>query len=91
MTLPNDPAVPIRTCIGCRAKRPQAELVRCVLGADGLARVDRYGAGRGAWLCGSACLDPAIRRNAFERAWKTGARVPASVLEPLHRELTGTK
>ena len=26
---------PIRTCVGCRQRRPQHELVRCVLDADG--------------------------------------------------------
>ena len=92
--LPNDPAGPIRTCVGCRAKRPQAELVRCVLDADGVAHVDRRGrdgrGGRGAWLCGIDCLEPAMRRGGFERAWKTGARIPAEALAPLGSELTGT-
>jgi predicted RNA-binding protein YlxR (DUF448 family) len=99
MSLSNDPAGPIRTCVGCRAKRPQAELVRCVLDADGVAHVDRPRAGRqgrsgrggrGAWLCGIECLEPAMRRGGFERAWKTGARIPAAALAPLGRELSGT-
>jgi predicted RNA-binding protein YlxR (DUF448 family) len=76
---------PIRTCIGCRARRPQAELVRCVLDADGTARLDRHGPGRGAWLCGAGCLGPAIRRRAFERAWRTQVRREA--LEALEHEL----
>ena len=90
MTPPDDPAVPIRMCVGCRAKRPHTELVRCVIGADGLAHVDRHGAGRGAWLCGLDCLEPAVRRRAFERAWRIDGRLPAGVLQPLGRELTGT-
>jgi predicted RNA-binding protein YlxR (DUF448 family) len=47
-------------------------LVRCVLTADGRAVVDRSGAGRGAWLCIPAqdCFELALRRKAFERAWR---------------------
>jgi predicted RNA-binding protein YlxR (DUF448 family) len=45
-----------------------------VLGTDGTARVDRHGAGRGAWLCGAACLEPAVRRRGFDRAWRTTVR-----------------
>ena len=67
----SDAEGPIRTCIGCRTRRPPAELVRCVLGTDGVARVDRHGAGRGAWLCGPQCLELAVRRRAFDRAWRT--------------------
>jgi predicted RNA-binding protein YlxR (DUF448 family) len=65
-------SVPERTCIGCRRCRPQAELVRCVLTADGRATVDRRGSGRGAWLCvpPAACFRLAVRRKAFQRAWR---------------------
>ena len=35
------------------------------------ARVDRHGAGRGAWLCGAGCFELAVRRRAFDRAWRT--------------------
>jgi uncharacterized protein len=90
MTPPDDPAGPIRTCVGCRAQRPQSALVRCVLAADGLAHVDRHGAGRGAWLCGIDCLEPATRRRGFERAWRVDGRLAPGVLAPLGRELTGT-
>ena len=87
MTPPNDPAGPIRTCIGCRAQRPQAELVRCVLDAAGRARVDRHGPGRGAWLCGPGCLEQALRRRAFERAWRRTGRLPSSTFDVLADEL----
>lgn len=89
MTAPND-RVPIRTCVGCRAKRPQAELVRCVIAADGCAHVDRHAPGRGAWLCGAACLEPAIRRRGFERAWRIDGRITSAALDALRRELPGT-
>jgi uncharacterized protein len=80
-----DPNRPIRTCIGCRTRRPQADLVRCVLGTDGVARLDRLGAGRGAWLCGAECFDVAVRRRAFERAWRVP--VGAEQLVQLARQL----
>jgi predicted RNA-binding protein YlxR (DUF448 family) len=43
-----------------------------VLTADGRAIVDRTAAGRGAWLCvpPSDCFERAVRRKAFERAWR---------------------
>lgn len=62
-------AAPLRTCIGCRQQRPQSSLVRCVVSPQG-AIVSRTAAGRGAWLCSTACLQPAVRRKAFDRAWK---------------------
>ena len=70
--LPSDRPGPERTCIGCRQRRSQAALVRCVLTDDGRAVVDRTGPGRGAWLCipPSDCFELAVRRKAFERAWR---------------------
>jgi predicted RNA-binding protein YlxR (DUF448 family) len=58
--------------VGCRQRRSQAALVRCVLTDDGRAVVDRSGPGRGAWLCIAAqdCFELARRRKAFERAWR---------------------
>jgi uncharacterized protein len=60
---------PIRTCVGCRTKRPQADLVR-VATADGELRVDRTASGRGAWLCrvtAAACAARASKSKGFER------------------------
>jgi hypothetical protein len=67
-----DHGTPERTCVGCRRRRPQAELLRCVLTADGRAVVDRTGPGRGAWLCAppAECFVLAVRRKAFDRAWR---------------------
>jgi len=51
--------------------------------ADGHLATDGASAGRGAWLCRCAdgatvvelrCLDDALRRNAFGRAWRTTLR-----------------
>jgi predicted RNA-binding protein YlxR (DUF448 family) len=66
---------PVRSCIGCRARRPISALVRITHGAEGIV-VDGPSAGRGAWLCrapngvSAPCLDEALRRRAFARAWR---------------------
>ena len=66
-------AEPVRTCVGCRRRAPQAELVRFVAGPDGSPREGRTLPGRGAWLCRDtveACRALADRRGAFERAFR---------------------
>ena len=55
-------------------------MVRCVLGPDGPA-VSRVAPGRGAWLCSEDCLHVAIRRKAFDRAWRRAT--PAEGLSAL--------
>jgi uncharacterized protein len=77
--------VPVRTCTGCRRRRAQHELVRCVLGDDGRAVVSRTAPGRGAWLCGPECVRAAIVRRGFDRAWRV--RVAADALESLEEDL----
>jgi len=65
--------VPERTCIGCRAKGPRAQLLRLVID-DGRLRVDprAVAPGRGAWIHPDpACLELAERRRAFGRALRT--------------------
>jgi predicted RNA-binding protein YlxR (DUF448 family) len=64
--------MPLRTCVGCRSKRPQSEMVRCTLAADGTPVISRTAAGRGAWLCTdqAGCLNQAIKRRGLDRAWK---------------------
>jgi uncharacterized protein len=63
-------AGPVRTCIGCRRRAPQAELVRVTRTADGTLLIGRTRPGRGAWLCRDrfSCVDLAERRRAFARA-----------------------
>ena len=45
---------PVRSCVGCGAKRAQAELTRVALDPEGEVVVDkeRRLPGRGAYLCG---------------------------------------
>ena len=81
----SDAHTPLRTCIGCRRRRPQRELLRCVLDGDGVVRIDRHAPGRGAWLCGPGCLEPARRRRAFDRVWR--APVGPGAIDLLAAEL----
>lgn len=74
-------SAPIRTCVGCRTTRVQPDLLRLHLDATGAVRIDRNGAGRGAWLCRDGapdCLRQAIGRKALARAFRATPE-PASV------------
>ncbi|MGC8481985.1 MAG: YlxR family protein [Acidimicrobiales bacterium] len=55
---------PIRTCVGCRRRDVWERFVRFRLQPSG---------GRGAWICqGSlACVELAIRRGGFQRAFRS--------------------
>lgn len=67
---------PERQCIGCGRRGPQSEFLRLAVEMrGGEARVLPAGAGghvgRGAYLCRrQACLDRALHRNAFQRAFR---------------------
>jgi predicted RNA-binding protein YlxR (DUF448 family) len=49
--------------------------------------VDRHASGRGAWLCrdSAGCLDEAVRKHGFERAFK--ASIDAEGLQQLQTHL----
>jgi hypothetical protein len=74
---------PIRTCLGCRQRRPKAELVRLVRREDGRLAVDRAGPGRGAYVCADAeCAERALRGGRLGAALRgsvVGALEPALV------------
>lgn len=72
------PASPIRTCVGCGRKAPQAELVRYVA-PEGELRRDASGRepGRGAYACPRpSCFERAVARRAFSRALRRTVAVP---------------
>jgi predicted RNA-binding protein YlxR (DUF448 family) len=82
-------AEPVRTCLGCRSRRPQARLRRLALlrGPDGLRVVWDVGrtlGGRGAWLCADApgCLTRALRKKALARAFRLEGELDAGGLRP---------
>ncbi len=74
---------PVRTCVGCGEKGNRRELVRLrIEGACVVIDRDRKGGGRGAWLHEArSCLEQAIRRRAFQRAFRgKAASIDASAL-----------
>ena len=85
MTTPDreEPRGPVRSCVGCRTRRTSGQLVR-ITRAAGHIVVGGVSNGRGAWLCRSvgadgldgsvveaSCLDDALRKRAFNKAWRT--------------------
>jgi predicted RNA-binding protein YlxR (DUF448 family) len=77
------PAGPERTCVGCRTKKPPAELLRLV--AEGGRVVPGAGKpGRGCWLCRDPdCARKALKSGQIPRALKGKAAAPdlAALLE----------
>ncbi len=73
-------ATPERTCLGCRRRRGQHELVRLV-SEQGRVVPARPGApGRGAYLCPQAmCLEAAEKRRAFARAFRGSVTLDPAV------------
>ena len=62
---------PIRSCIACRKRENQIDLLRAVRsGSQVIPDPTKRMVGRGAWLH-IHCLDMAITRKAFERALKS--------------------
>ncbi len=79
---------PVRTCVGCRRRAEQSELVRVTLAATGRSRSGQ-GPGRGAWLC-------AGRPDCFENAatagrLRTGAAGRGSAERPSRRSGGGSR
>jgi predicted RNA-binding protein YlxR (DUF448 family) len=70
---------PIRTCVGCRRRRPQGELLRVARRPDGSVHVDagRRGPGRGAYVCPDVqCVVRAIDSGGLRRALKHEGALP---------------
>src|SRR5699024_3048213 len=82
-----DHGEPIRTCIGCRRRRPQRALVRIARTGEATLAIGRTLPGRGAWLCQDAphCFDEAVRRGGFDRAFRD--RIDADTIEALRLAL----
>ena len=79
---------PERTCVGCGQTAAPSALVRLRL-VEGRVAVDRHRrGGRGAWLHPAAgCLERALRRRAFARAFRAPAAADGAALAA---ELTET-
>ena len=78
-----EPRPPVRTCLGCGKKQTKALLRRLVLDEKNQPLLDRsQGApGRGAYLCGPGCLQAAVKRKAFQRAFKKNVALDVTNLE----------
>lgn len=64
-------ATPERTCIGCRRRRGQDELVRLVLEQGRVVPARPGATGRSAYLCPEEnCLGAAEKGRAFARAFR---------------------
>lgn len=66
-------AAPIRTCLGCRARRPKTAMLRLVRRAGGVVAVDprRTAGGRGAYVCEDpGCLERAMRGGRLAHAFR---------------------
>ena len=79
-----DGACSVRTCIVSRAARSPEELIRFALSPAGEVVPDIAVRlpGRGAWVSNSrAILDQAIRKRAFDRAWRRTVNVPEDICD----------
>ena len=79
---------PVRTCVGCRSRAPRSHLLRIVVrGSELIADESAVLPGRGAWLHPTLeCLELALRRRAFARAFRTQTGLDA---RPLENRLNG--
>jgi predicted RNA-binding protein YlxR (DUF448 family) len=77
----------MRTCVGCRRALPADGLVRVARRPDGSLALEHGAPGRGAWLCRGSldCLEQAVRRHGFERAFS--APVQADDVRRLRAQL----
>jgi len=74
---------PVRTCVGCRTRAPQSQLLR-VVQVDGVLVPDERAVlpGRGAWVHETApCMDAALRRHAFVRALRVSGSLDTQTIE----------
>ncbi|MFN2388704.1 MAG: YlxR family protein [Actinomycetota bacterium] len=83
-------ARPIRTCAGCRTRRPQPELIRVAHRPDGSVRLDVSGraAGRGAYVCADRrCIERACRTGSLRRSLRYEGSLPETLEETLRRRV----
>jgi predicted RNA-binding protein YlxR (DUF448 family) len=79
-----------RLCVATRTVRPIADLIRFVVGPDGVTTPDLKSKlpGRGVWVTAThGVLGDAIKRKVFARGFKRDVRLPADLLERTERLL----
>ena len=71
---------PVRTCVACRRRRPQRELIRVARRPDGRVLPDVLGSraeGRGAYVCpDKECIERAVGSGRLNRALRLAGTVP---------------
>ncbi|MET9483489.1 YlxR family protein [Streptomyces sp. NPDC006638] len=88
----SDRACPERTCVGCRERVAKNDLLRIVLSGEQCVP-DQRGTlpGRGAYVHPAlVCLDLAVRRRAFPRAFKVQGPLDSAELRRTVEALTAT-
>ena len=79
-----------RHCALSRTLKPVGEMIRFVVGPDGdtVPDIKRKLPGRGIWITATrACLDEAVKRNVFARAFKRNVRVASDLAASTERLL----
>jgi predicted RNA-binding protein YlxR (DUF448 family) len=79
---------PVRTCVVTRTKHPPDELIRFVLGPDGLMVPDLANQlpGRGVWVCcDRQAVSAAVRLKAFSRSLRRQADASADLTNLVER------
>jgi hypothetical protein len=77
--------VPIRTCIGCRSKRPKTGLIRLSMRGGALAL--GTGEGRGFYICPRmSCLDRALLEGGFRR--QIGRQPASNEMDRIRRAIS---
>jgi predicted RNA-binding protein YlxR (DUF448 family) len=74
---------PIRTCLGCRGRKPKRQLVRLMRASGGTVVIDSgRGAGRGAYVCAdSECLERALRGGRLTHAFRKQCEAGSGLAE----------
>ncbi len=82
---------PDRKCIATGEVQPKYGLIRFVAGPDGQVVPDILGKlpGRGVYVSAErSALEAAVKKNLFARGLKTQVRVPETLVEDVHRQLS---
>jgi predicted RNA-binding protein YlxR (DUF448 family) len=82
--------LPIRTCIAERTRKPDSDLIRFVLSPSGEVVPDlkRNLPGRGVWVTPERwAIEAAVKRRAFERAFRKPVKVSADLPDEIGRLL----
>jgi len=73
---------PMRTCLGCRQRRPKGEMVRLVRRTSGHVDADGAADGRGAYVCAELeCLERALKPGRLAHAFRKPSEARANLTD----------